>query len=127
MWPVPVGDDVLRWKMRAARTLHASHGVTFDVVQVEPPPAGPAVAGAVAKPGADTTGAAAGRTGIEERTVEGGLVEQALVRVPRVALGVVLDEQERVLLRWRHRFVADTFGWELPAGDVEPDEDAAAT
>ncbi|HEX5494035.1 MAG TPA: NUDIX domain-containing protein [Mycobacteriales bacterium] len=57
----------------------------------------------------------------------GPRTEQVVVRLPRVALGVVLDEQERVLLRWRHRFVSDTFGWELPSSEVEPDEQAAVT
>lgn len=54
-------------------------------------------------------------------------VELPVVRLPRVALGVVLDEHERVLLRRVHRFVPDTVGWELPAGELEPDEHAAAT
>lgn len=28
----------------------------------------------------------------------------------------------RVLLIWRHRFITDTWGWEIPIGKVEPDE-----
>jgi 8-oxo-dGTP pyrophosphatase MutT (NUDIX family) len=34
-----------------------------------------------------------------------------------------------VLLLWRHRFITDTWGWEIPAGRIEPGEtpeDAAA-
>jgi len=64
---------------------------------------------------------------LDVESPEGPRTEQLVVRLPRVALGVVLDEQERVLLRWRHRFVTDTFGWELPSSDVEPDEQAAVT
>jgi hypothetical protein len=29
---------------------------------------------------------------------------------------VVMDEDDRVLLLWRHRFITDTWGWEVPAG-----------
>lgn len=71
-----------------------------------------------------------GRVRLEMLDVEppgGARAEHAVVRMPRVALGVVLDEQERVLLRWRHRFLPDRFGWELPGSDVEPDEQAAVT
>ncbi len=41
----------------------------------------------------------------------------------------VVDEEDRVLLLWRHRFIVDSYGWELPAGAVEEGEslaDAAA-
>jgi 8-oxo-dGTP pyrophosphatase MutT (NUDIX family) len=36
--------------------------------------------------------------------------------------GVIVDEQRRVLLLHRHRFITDTWGWEIPAGRVEPGE-----
>jgi 8-oxo-dGTP pyrophosphatase MutT (NUDIX family) len=46
-----------------------------------------------------------------------------VVRVPQTACGVVVhDEARRVLLLWRHRFITDTWGWEIPAGRVEPGE-----
>jgi 8-oxo-dGTP pyrophosphatase MutT (NUDIX family) len=42
---------------------------------------------------------------------------------------VLLDRQYRGLLVWRHRFVVDRWGWELPGGLVnvgeEPEEAAA--
>jgi len=50
-----------------------------------------------------------------------------VVRLQRCAMAVVLDDQDRVLLLWRHRFVPDEFGWELPGGIVEADEDPAVT
>jgi 8-oxo-dGTP pyrophosphatase MutT (NUDIX family) len=31
-----------------------------------------------------------------------------------------------VLLLWRHRFITDSWGWEIPAGRIEDGEDAAA-
>lgn len=46
------------------------------------------------------------------------------------ASGVVVDDPDRgVLLLWRHRFITDTWGWEVPAGRIDDGEsppDAAA-
>lgn len=47
-----------------------------------------------------------------------------VVRLFRVAVSVVLRD-DRVLMMWRHRFVSDQWGWELPGGIVESDEDGA--
>jgi 8-oxo-dGTP pyrophosphatase MutT (NUDIX family) len=35
---------------------------------------------------------------------------------------LLLDERERALLVWRHRFITDRWGWELPGGAVDEDE-----
>ena len=32
------------------------------------------------------------------------------------------DPDRGVLLLWRHRFITDTWGWEIPAGRIEPGE-----
>jgi len=46
-----------------------------------------------------------------------------VVRFPGPAAGTVIYERDRgVLLLWRHRFITDTWGWELPAGGVDPGE-----
>ena len=46
-----------------------------------------------------------------------------VVRVPDEASGtVVYDSARGVLLLWRHRFITDTWGWEVPAGRVDPGE-----
>src|SRR5437899_5095255 len=46
-----------------------------------------------------------------------------VVRVPNEAVGtIVTDTDRRVLLLWRHRFITDTWGWEIPAGGVDPGE-----
>lgn len=50
-----------------------------------------------------------------------------VVRLPPIAAAVVIDDHDRVLLLWRHRFVTDSYGWELPGGIVDADENAAAT
>jgi 8-oxo-dGDP phosphatase len=48
-----------------------------------------------------------------------------VVRLPRAALMVLLDEQDRVLLLWRHRFLPDRWGWEVPGGLIDEDEEPA--
>jgi 8-oxo-dGTP pyrophosphatase MutT (NUDIX family) len=46
-----------------------------------------------------------------------------VVRYPRQASGtVVLDPERGVLLLWRHRFITDTWGWEIPGGAIEAGE-----
>lgn len=52
-----------------------------------------------------------------------------VVRVGPAAGVVVVDPDRGVLLLWRHRFVTDTWGWEIPAGRIDEGEtevDAAA-
>jgi 8-oxo-dGTP pyrophosphatase MutT (NUDIX family) len=50
-----------------------------------------------------------------------------VIRVDNPAAGtVVFDPDRGVLLLWRHRFITDTWGWEVPAGRIDPGETAAA-
>ncbi|MFE3601017.1 GntR family transcriptional regulator [Streptomyces sp. NPDC059142] len=53
--------------------------------------------------------------------------EHHVVRLQRVAISAVLDDQDRVLMLWRYRFVPQQWGWELPGGIVDAGEDAEAT
>ncbi|MGN9764271.1 NUDIX hydrolase [Micromonospora sp. SD12] len=57
---------------------------------------------------------------------DGVRFEQYVLRVPPAAMVIVLDDAERVLMMWRHRFVIDRWVWELPGGYLDPDEDPAA-
>lgn len=50
--------------------------------------------------------------------------EHHVVRLQHVAITAVLDDQDRVLMLWRYRFVPDQWGWELPGGIVDAGEDA---
>jgi 8-oxo-dGDP phosphatase len=50
-----------------------------------------------------------------------------VVRLQTVALAAVFDDQDRVLMIWRHRFVPDAYGWELPGGIVDSGEDPPDT
>ena len=53
----------------------------------------------------------------------GARFEHHVLRMPAQASGVVVDVADRgVLLLWRHRFITDTWGWELPAGRVDAGE-----
>ena len=45
-----------------------------------------------------------------------------VIRVPHPAAGVVIRQHDTVLLLWRHRFITDTWGWEIPAGKIEDGE-----
>lgn len=51
--------------------------------------------------------------------------EHHVVRMQRVAGAVVPNEDGQILMLWRHRFIPDTWGWELPMGIVEQGESAA--
>ncbi len=50
-----------------------------------------------------------------------------VVRLHRAAMIVLVDEQDRALLLWRHRFVQDRWGWELPGGLIDDGEEPRET
>jgi 8-oxo-dGTP pyrophosphatase MutT (NUDIX family) len=47
-----------------------------------------------------------------------------VLRFPRAASGTVIWDRagDAVLLLWRHRFITDRWGWEIPAGLIDGDE-----
>ena len=54
---------------------------------------------------------------------DGTRFDHHVVRLPHPAVGVIVrDPEKRVLLLWRHRFISDTWGWEIPAGRADPGE-----
>ena len=55
---------------------------------------------------------------------DGRHLEHRLIRTPPGA-GCVTVEDGLVLLLWRHRFITDTWGWEIPVGKIDPGEDPA--
>jgi 8-oxo-dGTP pyrophosphatase MutT (NUDIX family) len=57
---------------------------------------------------------------------DGQRLEHYVLRRPPVVLTAMLDDQDRVLLVWRYRFIPGTWGWELPSGLAAPEEDLAA-
>ena len=53
----------------------------------------------------------------------GARFEHHVIRMPAQAAGCVVHDDDRgVLLLWRHRFTTDTWGWEIPAGRIDPGE-----
>ncbi|GAA1711583.1 NUDIX hydrolase [Kribbella yunnanensis] len=59
---------------------------------------------------------------------DGVQFEQYVLRMPKAAMMVVLNEAEdHVLMMWRHRFIINRWVWELPGGYVDPNEDPAIT
>ena len=62
---------------------------------------------------------------LEDVEIPGGpRFEHHVVRFSKTCVtALCLDGDERVLMLWRHRFITDRWGWELPAGWCEPGED----
>lgn len=87
--------DSVRWTVHGETTLYDSGWVRLTLVDVEIP--GP----------------------------QGRRFDHHVVRMPAPAAGVVVHDDRGVLLLWRHRFITDTWGWEVPAGKVDPGETAA--
>jgi 8-oxo-dGTP pyrophosphatase MutT (NUDIX family) len=56
----------------------------------------------------------------------GRRLEHYVLRLPPVVLAAVLDPGDRVLMLWRHRFIPDSMGWEIPGGIADPAGDLAA-
>jgi len=53
--------------------------------------------------------------------------EYHVVHLARIAIGLIVDERDRVLMLWRYRFPTDQWGYELLGGLVEEGEDPADT
>ncbi|GAA3937507.1 NUDIX hydrolase [Actinomadura viridis] len=58
---------------------------------------------------------------------DGRRFEHHLLRVRPAAGVVAVDEHDRALLIWRHRFITGRWGWEIPSGRVEEGEEPAET
>lgn len=50
-----------------------------------------------------------------------------VVHLGRIAVALIVDGQDRVLMLWRYRFVIEQWGYELLGGLVDEGEDAATT
>jgi 8-oxo-dGTP pyrophosphatase MutT (NUDIX family) len=57
---------------------------------------------------------------------DGSHIEHEVVRGRDAAAMVVLDPTRGVLMIWRHRFLTDTWGWEIPGGAVDARESPEA-
>jgi 8-oxo-dGTP pyrophosphatase MutT (NUDIX family) len=90
--------NVMQWHVHGERTLYDSEWVRLALTDVEIPAIG---------------------------TLPAKRFEHHVVRMPAPATGVVVFDPNRgVLLLWRHRFITNSWGWEVPAGKVDEGEDA---
>jgi 8-oxo-dGDP phosphatase len=63
---------------------------------------------------------------VDVEVPQGPRFDHHVVRMPQTAAGtVVFDPDRGILLLWRHRFITDTWGWEVPAGRVDEGETPA--
>jgi hypothetical protein len=62
------------------------------------------------------------RPGADPHHVDQLWWEHHVVRMRHLAVAAVVDQQQRVLMMWRHRFITATWAWELPMGLIEADE-----
>jgi ADP-ribose pyrophosphatase len=53
--------------------------------------------------------------------------EYHVVHLARIAVGLIIDDRDRVLMLWRYRFPTDQWGYELLGGLVEEGEEPAQT
>ncbi len=85
----------MQWKVHGERAVYSSPWVNVHLVDVELP--------------------------------DGHRFEHHAVRLPAPAAGTVLYDpapDRGVLLLYRHRFIGDFWGWEIPAGRIEAGETA---
>ncbi|GGL62060.1 NUDIX hydrolase [Streptomyces fumigatiscleroticus] len=59
---------------------------------------------------------------MQVRQPDGTRTDYHVVRLRDLAVAAAVDDRRRVLMMWRHRFVTDTWAWELPMGLVEEGE-----
>lgn len=62
----------------------------------------------------------------EVQRPDGEVVNYEVVRGPQAAGMVVCHPERGFLMIWRHRFMPDTWGWEIPGGLVDPGEASEA-
>lgn len=66
-------------------------------------------------------------TKVDVTPPNGERFEHHVVRLHRVVMALLIDDSDRVLMLWRHRFITDAWGWELPGGIAESGESDEAT
>ncbi|MFI6875814.1 NUDIX domain-containing protein [Streptomyces sp. NPDC050400] len=57
---------------------------------------------------------------------DGRHLDHTVIRLRPVAVAIVVNDANEVLLLWRHRFITGAWGYELPSGGTGEGEDPAA-
>lgn len=63
-----------------------------------------------------------GEPGVPADQPDGRRWEYHVVRLRHLAVAAVVNDRQEVLMMWRHRFITDSWAWELPMGLVEEGE-----
>lgn len=64
---------------------------------------------------------------VDVRAPNGERWDYHVVHLGRIAVALIVDNQDRALMLWRYRFVTEQWGYELLGGLVDVGEDPAAT
>jgi 8-oxo-dGTP pyrophosphatase MutT (NUDIX family) len=56
---------------------------------------------------------------------DGRHLDHRIIRTAAPGAGIAVVNDHRVLLMWRHRFITNTYGWEIPHGSIRPNEEPA--
>ncbi|GGU92576.1 NUDIX hydrolase [Streptomyces albospinus] len=59
---------------------------------------------------------------VDVQQPDGRRWEHHVVRLRHLAVAAVVNDRREVLMMWRHRFITDSWAWELPMGLIEEDE-----
>lgn len=58
---------------------------------------------------------------------DGLRLEHHVVRLRHLSVAALVNDDREVLMMWRHRFITDTWAWELPMGLIEEGESPEQT
>jgi ADP-ribose pyrophosphatase len=64
---------------------------------------------------------------VDVQAPNGNRWEYHVVHLARIAISLVVNDRDEVLMLWRYRFATDQWGYELLGGLVDEGEDSAAT
>ncbi|MFF8896069.1 NUDIX hydrolase [Streptomyces lydicus] len=59
---------------------------------------------------------------VDVQQPDGRRWEHHVVRLRHLAVAAVVNDQREILMMWRHRFITDSWAWELPMGLIEEGE-----
>lgn len=62
---------------------------------------------------------------VDVEAPEGSRFEYHVVELSPIAIALIVDEEDRVLLLWKYRFPVAQWGYEMPGGLVDDGEGAA--
>jgi 8-oxo-dGTP pyrophosphatase MutT (NUDIX family) len=64
---------------------------------------------------------------VDVRAPDGERFDYHVVELSPIAVALIVDEQDRILMLWKYRFLTEQWGFEMPGGMVDPGEQSAAS